>query len=322
MLRKTSFVLLLLLTVSVLNFSASAQTAEETVSVRGSKLSAIALPAGALQIREGYVPAEVKQALSKLIEAGGAKIRQGGSEVFVWSGDYKKAKGAAMIKNLENALQTSGWEYEIGEKDSDLVLFSLFRAEPSRRALVGFFVPSEDGFVFALTEMVRAAAPPDFDEPAPPIPIRKNVGDTNSGDAALIGKWSRGAGSGFIDYTGKTRYKAGETFTFEFFADGTVEYVYDKDVLSIIQCRTKENGKARGTFTVSGDTLRMNLGAMNTVGSSTCDSKDNFKKTEPASVVSKRFAIKKMDSITRPDNPTIMCFDGANGETCFERVKQ
>jgi hypothetical protein len=144
--------------------------------------------------------------------------------------------------------------------------------------------------------------------------------DTNPG--GLNGKWFRSEGSGFIDYTGKTQYKSGRTYNFEFFPNGAVEYVSETDVLSIVQCRTKSSEKARGTYAVNGDSLTINLGATSSVGSSSCNAKDNYKKTLPASSVSVKFVVKKMESITRPDNPTMLCFDGENGETCYERVKQ
>jgi hypothetical protein len=144
---------------------------------------------------------------------------------------------------------------------------------------------------------------------------------SNSGSAtqSLVGKWTRSEGSGYIDHTGKTQHKAGKHFMFEFFPDGTVEYVYSNDVLSIIQCRTKETAKARGTVKISGDTMTINLGPLNAVGSSTCEKNDNFNRTSPASTITKKFTIKKLDSITRPDKPTMLCFDGQEGTGCFEK---
>lgn len=138
------------------------------------------------------------------------------------------------------------------------------------------------------------------------------------GSPRIIGKWSRAKGDGFVDYTGKTRYKAGETFTFEFFDDGTVEYVYESDVLSVMQCRTTETGKASGTFEANGDSLTMKLGAMKTIGTSSCG-KGNSTKTLPASTLTKKFTVRRMDSVTRPDKPLLLCFDGQADENCFEK---
>lgn len=328
MLKKTAIILSLILTVSVFNLSAAAQTVgEATFSVGASKLSAIDLPSGARQIKPESVPQEFKDTFAKLIAAGGDRIKQGGSEVIVWEGNYEKSSGSQMIKNLETTLKNSGWEYEVGAKESDFVLFSIFRAEPQRRALVGFFVPTEDAFVFALTEMVRADAIVETESETfgKQTIETTSAPKTNSTSGAngmnIYGKWYRGTGSGFIDYTGKTQYKSGESFYFEFFPDGTVEYTKEVDVLSIMQCKIKGADKGRGKFTISGNTLTINLGAVSSVETNSCDASKNFNKTLEPSTTKVQFEIKKMDSITRPDNPTIMCFNGKD-DACYEKTNK
>jgi hypothetical protein len=119
----------------------------------------------------------------------------------------------------------------------------------------------------------------------------------------------------------KPNIKAAEIIPSSFSPDGTVEYTYNLDVLSIVQCRTKEDSKARGKYTVSGDTLTMTLAAGTSVGSSSCETSGNFKKTTPAEKITKKFTIKRMESITRPDNPWTLCFDGQEGNSCFEKSK-
>jgi hypothetical protein len=322
-LQKISFILSIILSVSAVCSDASAQIGgEEMFAVRDSKLAAVNLPGGAQQVKDDSVPGEIKDTLAKMVAAGGDKVRQGDSEVVVWTGNYKKSSGLQMIKNLENTLKSSGWEYEIGEKSNEFVLFTLFRTAPARRALVGFFVPSEDGFVLALTEMLASGAPANETHSEKELPRnvsnRGNAG--NVGDSpSVVGKWSRSEGGGSIDYTGKTQYKSGITYTFEFFADGTVEYVSEKDVLSIIQCRTKASDKARGKYAINGNTMTINLGAASSVGSSTCEKNDNYNRTLPAATLTKKFTVKRMDSITRPDKPWILCFDGQDGDGCFEK---
>ncbi|HEX8637499.1 MAG TPA: hypothetical protein VF692_05510, partial [Pyrinomonadaceae bacterium] len=145
---------------------------------------------------------------------------------------------------------------------------------------------------------------------------------TNGGNAGgLSGKWFRSTGSGSRDYTGKTQYKSGEDFTFEFFPDGTVIYISKLDVLSIMQCVIKGENKASGTYAVEGDSLTINLDAMNSVKTNSCDRKENYNKTlEPTSKTVK-FEVRKMESITRPDNPMLLCFDGASDNDCYEKVK-
>lgn len=298
---------------------------DEAFPVQKSTLTGADLPAGALKMREASIPTEMKQTLAQLIAAGGNEIRQGNSEVLLWmGGSYKKAAAAQLTKKLETALQSSGWTYEIGEKKDDVIIFTLYRTAPERRALIGFLAMDNDAYVFALTEMLRADAPVAESENQTEEPPANTSGTftPGAGDSAnLVGKWWRGEGSGSIDYTGKTQYKSGRNYTFEFFPDGTVEYTYNLDVLSIVQCRTKEDSKARGKYTVSGDTLTMTLAAGTSTGSSSCESKNNFKKTTPAEKITKKFTIKRMESITRPDNPWMLCFDGQEGDSCFERSK-
>jgi hypothetical protein len=150
----------------------------------------------------------------------------------------------------------------------------------------------------------------------------KFTGGANS--KALVGRWMRSTGAGRgDDGTGKTTWSSGENSTFEFFADGTMQFTFEKKVLSITQCRISETAKIPGTYTVEGGQLRINLGAGNTVGTSSCEAKGNFKKTLTASTLEKTFVVRKMESVFRPDAPLLLCFDGAaRDEDCFERDPQ
>ena len=323
MLKKLLFAFLLVMTASAFGLEAMAQ-ANETFPVQKSALALTGLPSGALKVREESVPVEIKETLAKIVAEGGSRVKQGNSEVIIWTGNYKNSGGPQMIRNLEGALKNSGWEYEIGEKNSEFVLFSLFRAEPTRRALVGFFVPSEDAFVFALTEMVPSNA--SFAETENQVKeTNGNAQNTNridSNSMSLAGKWFRSEGGGHVDWTGKTQYKSGKSYYFEFFPDGTVEYTVERDTLTIMQCRIKGNEKARGKYAINGNSMTLNLGAMSSIGTDSCDAKGNYNKTLPASSVTVPFKLKKMESITRPDNPTLLCFDGNDGETCYERTSK
>jgi hypothetical protein len=124
---------------------------------------------------------------------------------------------------------------------------------------------------------------------------------------SLVGKWKRSSGAGgFRDYTGKTHYNSGEEITFEFFADGSMQFLNEKNTLSITQCRISEITKIPGSFTVSGDEIRMNL--------------SNFNKRLSASSVTKKFVVKELNSVFRPDRPMVLCFDGSEDKDCFERT--
>jgi hypothetical protein len=320
MLQKSLLAFILITIAAAFGVNAVMAQSDEAFSVQKSTLTGAALPAGAMKMREASIPSEMRQTLSQLVAAGGDKIRQGDSEVLLWMGSaYKKAASPQLTKKLETAFQNSGWTYEIGEQKDDVIVFTLYRTAPERRALVGFFAMDNDAYVFAVTEMLRADAPVAESENQTEEPPTINSRNGSGGSANLVGKWWRGEGSGFIDYTGKTQYKSGQNYIFEFFPDGTVEYTYNKDVLSIVQCRTKEDSKARGKYTVSGNTLTMTLAAGNSTGSSSCEAKNNFKKTTPAEKITKTFTIKRMESLARPDNPWTLCFDGQEGDSCFEK---
>lgn len=148
--------------------------------------------------------------------------------------------------------------------------------------------------------------------------------DTSAGGAGspnLVGRWVRSTGGGRgDDGTGKTTYSSGTTYTFEFFAGGAMRFHVEKKVLSITQCRVSEVTEIPGRYTVNGDTLTMNLGEGTSVGKSSCEEKGNFKKTLSGSVLSKQFVVKKLQSVFRPDEPLVLCFDGSADDDCFERT--
>ena len=137
----------------------------------------------------------------------------------------------------------------------------------------------------------------------------------------LIGKWKRSSGAGgFRDYTGKTQYNSGEDITFEFFADGSMQFLNEKNTLSITQCRISEITTIPGRFTVSGNDVTMNLGAGTSIGKSSCETAGNYNKRLSASSVTKKFVVKELNSVFRPDRPLILCFDGGEEKDCFERT--
>lgn len=135
----------------------------------------------------------------------------------------------------------------------------------------------------------------------------------------LVGRWFRSGGAGGSrGYTGDTKYNSGNDVIFEFRADGTMQFINDKNTLSITQCRITEMMKIPGTYRANGGTLTMNLSAGTHVGTSSCERAGNFKKTVSPSTLTKKFVVKNLESVFRPDAPLILCLDGAKDEDCFE----
>lgn len=333
MTNKIILTLSLILTILFFNTDAAAQTVgEATDSVANSNLTKINLSSGARRIKNGMTPAEVTSILRRLIEQGGSRVRQGKSETIIWGGNYQSAKGAQMIRKLETELRGADWEYETAAQEQGVTFFTLLRETPDRRALVGFFAPSKESFIFAVTEMLPAGVVSDAPEEVEKVeptetPAKKSSKNSKISGGAnsskIVGSWfkSRGAG-GSRDHTGKTLYNSGDDLTFEFYADGTMMFINDKNTLSITQCTITQLMKIPGTYSVSGDTLTMNLGAGTVVGTDSCSKAGNFKKNLTPDTMTKTFVVKNLESVFRPDAPLILCFDGAKDDDCLERTNK
>lgn len=132
----------------------SSVLAQETVSVNNSGLVNAKLPANASRLTEGNVPAEITDALSKLIAAGGDRIRQGETEVLAWTTNYKKANASNIIRQLTANLQSAGWNYEVGGENQGVTVFSVTSDAPKKRLMIGFYTYSDEALVWAWTEML------------------------------------------------------------------------------------------------------------------------------------------------------------------------
>lgn len=139
------------------------------------------------------------------------------------------------------------------------------------------------------------------------------------GSPNVVGKWTRGTGSGYVSPGGKSQHRVSDEYTFEFSPDGTIEYVFESDLLNLMQCRTTETIRQRGEYSISGETLTINLAAGTSIGTNSCNKSGNSKKSVPAATIEKTFSVQRMDSPYRPSRPLILCFDGQTGENCFEK---
>lgn len=287
---------------------------DQTEPTTVSNLTDANLPWDAQRILPGKIPAEFDTAFENLLKEGNGKITSGNREVLLWAGKYKNRKDTSKITSeIQTNFREAGWNYEAAGNNDSVEFFSLVKESSPRRVVLGFFVSGNDLAVCALMEVVSS----DTNVTAETGNVSQPTAPKNNGGLSIYGKWFRTVGGSSIDWTGKTKLKAGEDFTFEFFPDGSVEYTRKKEVLSIMQCHINESQNARGKFTLSGNNLTINLGAMKSVGSNSCDAKGNFNKTLGNSTMTAKIEIKQMEDITRPDKPVIMCFDG--NEVCYER---
>lgn len=135
--------------------------AQETEMVSTSQLAGIAVPTGTLRVRQGHVPEEVTKALRTMMESAGDKVKQGRTELLAWETGKKGASASDIKSQVSAALKRGNWEYEEGKADPNIGPFTSVTAlqtKPTRRALVGFWVPTDEALILAWTEMLPVNA--------------------------------------------------------------------------------------------------------------------------------------------------------------------
>lgn len=131
--------------------------AQELEAASSSRLTGIALPAGAMRVKPKDVPAEIMQALKTLIKSGGPTVKQGQNEIIAWAGNgYKKSRVPQLKLQVSNSLKKAGWEYDetVDKEMAPLVLVTALRSTPTKRAMIGYWVPTDDALLLAWTEML------------------------------------------------------------------------------------------------------------------------------------------------------------------------
>jgi hypothetical protein len=320
MLGKRLVLLFILLTSFTFTFNTAAQTTRETEPAERSELAATDLPTGCERILEASVPEDLKKVLAKLVAEGGEKIRQGDSEVLTWSGKgYKRSTSIQLMKQIETNLQKAGWTYEIGKSNDDVVLFSLLRQTPTRRGLLGFFVPSDNGLVLAMTEMVPADGPAAEanNSSSEETAVEVKGGDTANASTVreLIGKWAwANTGSSIQNTYGTTVASNGSRFTYQFFPDGTVQYVGIMHTASLAGCRMEVFSTKKGKVSINGQTMTIAWAPASFSRDDTCTPQQNYKKTIPAETETQTWQIKHEDT-----GRTLLCLSSKGGEQCFDR---
>ena len=150
------FIICAVLTLTALQ--AAAQTDKDAQPATNSTLNNVRLPAGALRVNDRSVPAEIRDTLSKLIALGGEKVRQGESEVLVWTGGFRNSNRTQFVRKFTESLQTGGWTYAVSEENPEFTVFSSVNAA-ERRGIMGFWTAKDDFLMLAWTEMLPINSP-------------------------------------------------------------------------------------------------------------------------------------------------------------------
>jgi hypothetical protein len=133
---------------------AAAQVDKDAQPATTSTLNRVQLPAGALRVNDQSVPADITNTLGKLIELGQGKLRQGESEVLIWSGgNYRKSNSLHLVRKLTENMQIGGWTYAVGEQNREFTVFNSINTG-ERRAVIGFWTAKDDFLMLAWTEML------------------------------------------------------------------------------------------------------------------------------------------------------------------------
>ena len=133
--------------------------AQQLTAASASGLAGIDLPGKAIRVVGNDVPREVNDALDEMIKSGGAGIKRGKTEVFAWTDGLSKKQVTQLKAQIAANLKRGGWEYEEGETlegAQGTSMISALKTAPTRKALIGFWVPDPNTFVLAWTEMLPA----------------------------------------------------------------------------------------------------------------------------------------------------------------------
>ncbi len=286
MLKKNLQALLTILCALALFTAASAQNKEEYEPASSSSLTGANLPAGALRVLPASVPAEISQGLEKIVAAGEGKLVQGDSEVLAWTGSgYTKAKAAGLVKQLESNLSAAGWTFEVSGTEKGVSIFTVVTEKPSRRALIGYFVPDAEALIVAWTEVLQPGENSNSGNAvrnrAEDEPVQTTPNKASGNMRELVGKWEKKQ-SGMSSYSnGVYQGSSGNYESYTFSADGRVEYTS----LIAVQnygCRLEAFSQSKGRASVNGGQMTISLNAGTISRDDSCSKSKNYTKaTDP-----------------------------------------
>lgn len=295
--------------------------AQETTPVDRSTITEASLPVGAQRVSAHSVPAGISGALKNLVAAGAGKFVQGESEVLAWAGDnYRKAEAANLMDQLRNGLHVGGWTYESGGTEGIITVFSVSRDVPRRRAVLGFFVPSDDALVVAWTELLPAgAAVPPVENTLRSEAVESSPVPASASSHALTGTWMGGGMSLLLERnttTGSTAPRNGSTFKYVFTADDRFEFVGMMQS-TMYGCTTTLFNDKRGAVEVDGSRLTLIPSKNFWRQQNTC---------APNSTKERDYTLERetYEWRTKTDEygKKYICLANAKGETCYRQEQK
>jgi hypothetical protein len=174
------------LSITILAILFLGATSAAAQSQANSSLNGVRLPEGSLRVNDSDVPAEIRETLAKLIALGNGKLRQGNSEVLVWTGGgFRKANAPKLINRFTENLRSGGWTYAVGEENKNYTVFNSINTS-LRRSVIGFFAATDDALLLAWTEMLPASGAPVVNQTQVANNSRPTV-ENNAGNVLSVG---------------------------------------------------------------------------------------------------------------------------------------
>jgi len=308
--QKLSICLGLALSLSVIA-TPSIQAADETEPAVSSTLTAISLPANAHRVLPSHIPGEVQQTLEKLIAASNGKVRQGETEVLIWTGaNYKKAAAPHLIDRLTNTLKMDGWKYE-GAQENGVTFFGLVKENGHRRAILGFHGATDEALVFAWTELLAL----ETSAATSALTQARSNGNTttNSVPREWIGTWDNGSVSMLQrkdTITGTTTPGRSSYFSYSFAADGTFQFIGLMQTTNY-SCATKLFNDKAGRVRVAGNTVTF-IPSKNYWKNTSCVASQNSEKNHTLTEETYQWRTK-----TDEYGKRLICLSNDKGESCY-----
>lgn len=303
----------LFLLFAVFFISAVSISAQETEAAASSNLTGISLPAGAQRVLPNAVPAEITDALDKIVAEGGGKFRKGESEVLIWAGgNYSKAAAQTTVNRLTDSLKVAGWNYSNEGEESGLTVFGVTKTGANPRAIVGFHGATDDALIFTWMEIL-------------PNTVGENISQTieepaqktnNKSNGSIVGSWDNGRVSMVTrqnTITGATSPGSSSRFEYNFTADGGFSFTGLMQTVNYSCTDTLYNEK-NGRYVLEGSTLTM------------IPAKNFWRKTNSCSASGnseKNYTLEKevYQFSTRTDEygKELICLANDKGESCYRR---